>query len=159
MMSKRCSACGQTKLVSDYHKKRGAKDGLQAKCKPCNNKHVRLWQEEHKEEYLAKKRDYSGLPSTYDRKRALQYGMTDEEFLRHVKPATICSICRIPAKTLVVDHDHATGLVRGILCHPCNMSLGMMKDDVKRLRAAIDYLERPPLATHGFIWRESRTIQ
>jgi hypothetical protein len=40
-----------------------------------------------------------------------------------------------------VDHDHATGEVRGILCHWCNIAVGCLRDDPKRALAAADYLE------------------
>ena len=39
-----------------------------------------------------------------------------------------------------LDHDHTTGLARGVLCNGCNAGLGMFKDDTKRLQSAIDYL-------------------
>lgn len=40
-----------------------------------------------------------------------------------------------------IDHNHNTGQVRGLLCHYCNVMLGLAEDDVVRLRAAADYLE------------------
>ncbi|CAP45436.1 endonuclease [Pseudomonas phage TL] len=42
---------------------------------------------------------------------------------------------------LVVDHCHATGKVRGLLCHNCNRVLGLMKDSPELLRKAAEYLQ------------------
>jgi len=39
------------------------------------------------------------------------------------------------------DHCHATGVVRGLLCHPCNVTLGWVKDDSRRLRRLAGYLD------------------
>lgn len=40
-----------------------------------------------------------------------------------------------------IDHDHTTGKVRALLCNPCNVSLGLMKESPKFLRKAAEYLE------------------
>jgi hypothetical protein len=43
---------------------------------------------------------------------------------------------------LHIDHDHATGVVRGVLCNDCNLGLGRFRDEPALLRKAADYLER-----------------
>lgn len=59
-----------------------------------------------------------------------------------------CAICKKPRqpgkKRLALDHCHASGLVRGILCHWCNKMLGMFHLNVAKLEAALMYLLFPP---------------
>jgi len=43
---------------------------------------------------------------------------------------------------LVVDHNHATGKVRALLCHNCNLTLGRAKDNPNILLSCIDYLNK-----------------
>jgi formate dehydrogenase maturation protein FdhE len=54
----------------------------------------------------------------------------------------VCAICfEVPKTRLVIDHDHSTGQVRGLLCYNCNSGLGMFKDDKFLLASAYRYLE------------------
>ena len=73
------------------------------------------------------------------------YGLSQDEYDILLKAQKRhCALCRkvrhSAAVPLRVDHDHATGNVRGLLCHPCNVGLGMFGDTVKGLEAAIRYL-------------------
>ena len=46
-----------------------------------------------------------------------------------------------PDTALHVDHDHATGKVRGLLCTNCNIILGKCYDKIETLNKAIQYLK------------------
>lgn len=58
-----------------------------------------------------------------------------------------CAICGFkPAPTqsrLAIDHNHKSGLIRGLLCSFCNRALGRFKDNVEFLKRAAAYLENP----------------
>lgn len=70
------------------------------------------------------------------------YGLSVEEFTLLLKNQEGgCAICgRKTRRALSVDHDHATGRVRGLLCNLCNTGLGQFKDDPVKLHKAIQYL-------------------
>jgi hypothetical protein len=58
-----------------------------------------------------------------------------------------CAICKQPpkeGKSLAVDHDHKTGLIRGLLCYLCNRAIGVFKDNLYRLEQSVLYLRIPP---------------
>lgn len=67
-------------------------------------------------------------------------GITDINKAREAKSLSECVICGIETN-VVVDHDHATGEVRGGLCANCNLGLGHFKDNPELLRLAALYLE------------------
>lgn len=79
------------------------------------------------------------------------YGVSAAEYkLLEERTGGVCPIClRDPVETfnrnkwMVIDHNHATGQMRGLLCHSCNIALGSFQDDQERLRRAIEYLQRP----------------
>lgn len=83
----------------------------------------------------------------YDRDKVLQkkYGITLKQYnamLRKQKGG--CWICKTKPKKrmLAVDHSHATGEVRGLLCHRCNRGLVWFSDKPERLHMAAEYLEK-----------------
>lgn len=78
-----------------------------------------------------------------------KYGITQEDFELMLQDQDgRCKICGEPPTlentkhgVLAVDHCHYTGKVRGLLCDLCNKGVGLLKDDVDRLKNAIKYLE------------------
>lgn len=75
------------------------------------------------------------------------YGITDAEYaaiLEHQGGrCAVCGKARGITRRLAVDHDHATGAVRGLLCDPCNRIV-IGRYDADALARAIVYLANPP---------------
>ncbi|MFJ9131298.1 endonuclease VII domain-containing protein [Streptomyces sp. NPDC102340] len=85
-----------------------------------------------------------------DQKSAMRrlYGLAYDRYLAMLEEQEYCCwICRDPFEIRSsnlsphVDHCHTSSKVRGLLCRACNLALGHFKDDVHRLRAAIQYIE------------------
>jgi hypothetical protein len=76
--------------------------------------------------------------------RKVLYGLTREAFLALVADQQgLCLICRgFYGLKLHVDHDHATGNVRGLLCGNCNTALGLLGEAPDRFAAAVAYLKQ-----------------
>jgi hypothetical protein len=65
--------------------------------------------------------------------------ITDEDLKELKASTTECVICG-SAEKLVVDHDHNTGQIRGMLCNHCNRGLGHFRDDPVLLEFAAQYI-------------------
>jgi hypothetical protein len=144
---KRCPGCSATKPTSAYGKNKARRDGLQVRCRECR-KSTRI-------RVLV---PYPVALAPVDRRRedklrgyglnlVAYYFLLDQQGGR-------CAICRTDkpgAASWCVDHDHACcptrkrccgRCVRGLLCINCNLALGLMSDDIDRLKAAISYLTK-----------------
>ena len=113
------------------------------------NAKSKAWREANPEQAKAnRKRNYelnkeSNLQYSkeYNLKKKFSLSLLEyEEML--TKQNGVCAICGgTCTKSLAVDHDHATGAIRGLLCNNCNRGLGHFKDNLKNLQQAIDYLK------------------
>jgi hypothetical protein len=80
-------------------------------------------------------------------KLKLRYGLEHSQWEEIRKEQNYsCMICGIEetalGRKLDVDHCHDTGVVRGVLCNPCNTVLGHARDKIEVLEAAAEYLKR-----------------
>ena len=81
--------------------------------------------------------------------RLKKHGLTPEAFEAILAAQDYkCAICHVDSPIgrgrggWCVDHDHITKQVRGVLCHNCNVSLGLVGDSVTTLASMIQYLEK-----------------
>ena len=84
-----------------------------------------------------------------DRRLRREFWITLDEYEKVLEyQGYCCAICKKPVQPgkprLAVDHRHACGLLRGLLCWRCNRSLAVFEDNVAKLEAAIIYLLNPP---------------
>lgn len=130
-----CPKCKTPKPVDAFSLSSHRSDGTQTYCKSCQKairdsvKHTYKHKSYHRE--YSRKKLYGMMPGEYDRLLAEQDGK--------------CKSCGGGPDSkygrLYVDHDHATGRVRGLLCSGCNTALGCIADNIDRLRNLIVYLE------------------
>lgn len=136
---KRCTRCGLEKAESEYYK-RYVKNEVtiyRPQCISCMNE---LSKENHQE------RKEKGLHANAALKREYRLNINQYEAL-YKKQQGRCAICKTSSSPkgnrFYVDHDHATGKVRGLLCASCNSGLGMFKDSLDLLQEAQSYLLNP----------------
>jgi hypothetical protein len=131
-----CPDCGERKPASEFAAKSRTADGLHTYCRPCNNART----------IASAVRVHGTVRSQLLMTR---YGLTaDQVDAMIAKQSGTCAICHTKAAEHV-DHDHATGEVRGVLCFTCNVGLGQFRDNETFLHNAAQYLlrELEPLPT------------
>lgn len=130
---KRCKNCETVKGSEDFYvMRKGTYEYLDSYCKPC-----RL-------EYNRNRSAYNATTQRNGRLKSV-YGISVDEYQAMLDAQNgKCAICDSDnnGKTLNVDHDHETGVVRALLCHGCNTALGLLGDDVNRCLSAAAYLMR-----------------
>jgi len=141
-----CNICGRSAPEVDFRIYNGRR---QSGCVSCLLIRSRANRAKHFEEYKATRQR-----SHYQREYGLE-SITLETLYQEQQGR--CGICETPIDSVifgvknryrtVVDHDHLTNKVRGLLCHLCNAGLGMFKDNPENLMRAYSYLA----------WKNGRT--
>lgn len=131
---KKCSTCKEVLDVDSFYQKGDAYNtGYVSYSHACKNCMQDKW---HKD---------------WDKHVSKKFGITTEEYnAMVVAQGNLCAICGRPEKRMMhdkpkrlsVDHCHATGKVRSLLCNQCNSLLGLAEDNVVILNNAIKYLEK-----------------
>lgn len=133
-----CLTCKSEKPVTDFHLNRASRDGYHTRCKACAC--------QQKRDIASKDRQHA---RTLDRggKLKSRYGITVDDYNRMLTCQNgRCGICGTNdpgnLKTnFQIDHNHNTGVVRGLLCCKCNRGIGFFNDDASLLVVAAQYLD------------------
>lgn len=135
---KTCTKCKETKPVSNFSIHRKGRLGLRPRCRACVSSTHQEWMSTQTKE------------QRWAYHLRLRYGITPEDYLAlYTKQDGKCPIClkscppysfKNRRKCLFVDHDHATGKVRGLMCPSCNLAIGVLGDTVDALQRAVSYL-------------------
>lgn len=135
--SKLCPDCNTVKPSSEFNKDPRNKSGLYTYCRPCK--------------YQRYKKNRNPGKRRLERVKYC-YNLELEEYKALVKAANkTCQTCGTPEgddkpSRLVVDHCHATGKVRGLICDRCNRALGLVGDNTQTLSNLITYLKNESLS-------------
>jgi|SRR5882672_1384279 len=133
--TKQCNICEKTKPLDEFYKQKKNLDGYQRRCKLCANKLTNISRNRRYKE------DKVWAERRKDQLRSKKYGLTLDTYLTLKQMSDgKCMICSRQVR-LVVDHDHLTHLVRGMLCYKCNAGLGNFSDNLELLKFAVQYLE------------------
>jgi hypothetical protein len=159
---KRCKKCGEAKPLDAFYRDSVARDAHRPECKNCTSARrkawyqanrereiarVVAWQQRNRERYNAKLRAYRRANPEVGRADHLNraFGLTLDEFERLLAAQSGgCAICGSRSRgniSLHVDHDHESGLVRGLLCVRCNNGLGQFKESFRLMSRAADYVD------------------
>ena len=139
-----CKTCGVETPYSEYHIAKQGKGGpiYKAHCKECYRK--KEIENNHKMPISAKRdRRRRNYNPDYHKSYRLRtrYGLTEEQFQGMIVEQNLsCKICGATLDDPQIDHNHATGKVRGLLCKNCNTSLGLLKENTDTLRSMITYI-------------------
>ena len=113
------------------------------RCRICTNAYnlawsktlvAQTWRSNNREKMIANSRKF----------QLSRYGLTEADYKELLLTQNnVCAICLGPStnENFLVDHNHITGEIRGLLCRLCNTGLGSFRDSPSYLRSAIAYLE------------------
>lgn len=163
---KLCSVCKTSKEETEFHKQPLSKDGLHASCKACRSEYTKRYRSQNKEKLsIARKLNYArhkeqekAAMKRYQQTHKLgdkgqrafnlksKYNLTVSQYDNILfSQDSVCAICKQSSSNgfrLAVDHNHTTNENRGLLCHRCNTSLGLLNENIDTLINMIEYLKK-----------------
>ncbi len=159
-----CTICQRSLAYNFFGKSSHTKKGITHQCSECKSSQAAIYYADNLDKVREQKRNYKRKrkneinaawrervkndPSFRAQLREgvlkCRYGITIQDYDTMLEnQGGKCAICRrerLGKRKLCVDHDHATGKVRGLLCTVCNSALGFIESP--RYERALEYLKR-----------------
>ena len=138
-----CGSCKTVQPIENFAKNKSQSDGMQGFCRSCGKIKQSEWRIENREKA-------NMIAAKCHRKKRFGIDNTVYEQMLQDQDER-CAICHEKCiaktingvqKSLAIDHCHRTGKIRGLLCTRCNTALGLFEDNLEKIKAAIDYLEK-----------------
>jgi len=144
-----CRTCKLEKTRDGFLKNKKYKSGYETECSSCSRIRSNLG---NRKRYKTKSVETLAKETEANKQWALnnpekvKYSRIKHRFNllpeQYEKLGNSCHICGVEKTGLHVDHNHVTKEVRGKLCSTCNAGLGFFVDDLEKLKAAIEYLQK-----------------
>lgn len=139
---KPCTVCKIDFNAELFYKSKRSNTGYNYRCKKCDNDARKKYRNNQPERYSLVKRKIN---------LKCRYNLTIEQYLEILKKQNdCCAICLNPYPrstgnyevSFVVDHNHATGKIRGLLCSKCNRGIGFLGDNLQNFERAYQYIKK-----------------
>ncbi len=131
-----CRTCKKIKPLKSFHVKTPLKNNagiLDRRCNDCNT--IKSREQTVRRNAMAKPPDDYRCPICRKNKEELSnHTIVVDEF-------TYKKLVRKFRKIWVVDHDHVTGEIRGIICNGCNIRNGQFEDNIDQMERAKQWLK------------------
>ena len=146
--------CNNGHLLTPENTLPNGRGGKWVCCRQCKNERAREYAQKHWKENKQRLKAWCAANPTQvktsakKRKLKMKYGLTPEgvqEMLAEQDGK--CAACGSTSpggrhNVWIIDHNHLTNQVRGLLCNGCNVAIGMLKEDENRIFALIEYLRK-----------------
>lgn len=136
-----CAKCSELKSADEFGPDKRRNDGRHSWCRPCTAE----WARNDRAKPSSRHREH--IRNSHLKRN---YGLTPEQ--RDEMFDSVDGKCELCGHEMmrrgksqygsVIDHDHVSGKMRGMICSRCNTGLGKLGDSIAGLIKAVDYLAR-----------------
>jgi hypothetical protein len=174
METKTCTKCQNIKCLTDFSVRDKKTGKLNSWCRDCRKEYASTWWKSNNNEMKTQKKNWYEINKEEQKEKCRnryhagdkqkhahvvwrnklirEFGITEHDYnLRLNDQNEACKICgKKDDQRLAVDHCHRTGVIRGLLCRRCNMTIGLLEDNPCLIRSVANYIEENSITKVDF---------